>query len=187
MEFLYLNTERLEFRFNDIIYAQIDGISMGNPLDRVLVYIFGGYLENVLKNATSPTFIIANLMIFFSVFSSMEKAEAFHLQLYSLHPSLRFTMEEERDSSLPFLDVPLGRRTVLVSLVFTVKLYLLDYRPVGIVFFFPDPGSKIYFLLSPIVCLCYVLLVSSIVQRKHSCNYPGQWLRGKCFFTVRLS
>lgn len=119
----------MEFSFNDIMYAQIDDVSIGSPLGPVLANIF--MKSFLLKNATSPIFIIVMLVIYF--LSSIPVAKVF--QLNSLHLSLQFTMEEKCDLSLLFLDGLLIGKMVLSSLVFIVNLHLLDYTSIGIICF----------------------------------------------------
>ena len=41
----------------------------------------------------------------FACLSSRNEALSFFQQLNDLHPSLTFTMDEEKDNQLPFLDV----------------------------------------------------------------------------------
>ena len=41
----------------------------------------------------------------FACFSSQNEALPFFERLNDLHPSLNFTMDEEKDNQLPFLDV----------------------------------------------------------------------------------
>ena len=45
----------------------------------------------------------------FSLFESKARCAAFHQRL-DLHPALRFTLEEEDNGSLPFLDVRVTRK-----------------------------------------------------------------------------
>lgn len=57
LECMHLATEGVEFSFNDIVYADVDGLSMGSPLCPVLA------------------------LCIFSVFDCMEEIEAFPFQL----------------------------------------------------------------------------------------------------------
>ena len=40
--------KNVEFRFNNCIYKQVDGVAMGSPLGPVLASIFVGYFEFIL-------------------------------------------------------------------------------------------------------------------------------------------
>ena len=49
-------TSSVEFSFNNIMYKQIDGISMGSPLGPALANIFVGFYEQQLFQTTNkPT------------------------------------------------------------------------------------------------------------------------------------
>ena len=43
-------TTSVEFSFDNIVYKQIDGVAMDNPLDPVLANIFVGYRKEKLLN-----------------------------------------------------------------------------------------------------------------------------------------
>lgn len=78
LEFMHLATEGVEFSFNNIMYAQMDGISM-RP---VLANIFVGFYEHHLFESCHKPFL--NLRYdTFSFFNSFQEAGAFHLN--SLH------------------------------------------------------------------------------------------------------
>ena len=93
---------------NDGYYQQIDGLAMGSPPAPLLANgwmhkfdpiirddapLFARYMDDHLRN------IKAN------------KVQEKLVQINSLHPSLKFTMEGEHDSSLPFLDMLIKRNT----------------------------------------------------------------------------
>ena len=81
---LYMAVKNVEFRFNISIYRPMD--LYGQPLGPVLVNIFVGYFEsNLFKDVERP--LISNMLI-----------------KSSLHPSLKFMIENEVKGSLPFLD-----------------------------------------------------------------------------------
>ena len=50
---LYLCTSNSCFLFNDTLYEQIDGISMGSPLDPVMAIIFMIYFESLLQKRSN--------------------------------------------------------------------------------------------------------------------------------------
>lgn len=93
---LYIIMELGEFSFNDIMHVQIDGVSIGRLLGTVLTNIFIVFFlnENILFERYSKTNVYLRFVDdTFSVFDSMEEAEAFYLQLNFLHPSIQFTVE----------------------------------------------------------------------------------------------
>ena len=117
------------FLFNGVYYKQIDGCAMGSPLASLMADIF---MNSILESAidarkdeiTSPLFDIVfkspatqeifNILFFgryvddtLAAFNSSEDAQRFLNFLNSLHPSIKFTMEEEMDGVLgkAFLDI----------------------------------------------------------------------------------
>ena len=99
-------TSCVEFSFNNIMFRQIDGVAMGSPLGPALANIFVGYYENKLFASNSKTFLYQRYVDdIFSIFATETQCDQFFAVLNSLHPSLRFTVEKEKDGVLPFLDV----------------------------------------------------------------------------------
>lgn len=87
------------------------GIAMGSPLGPVLANIFVGYYERILfGNVQKPCVYMRYVEDTFSIFDSAIDATNFLAQLNSLHPSIKFTMEVEKDMALPFLDVLVERK-----------------------------------------------------------------------------
>ena len=103
-------TKSVSFSFNEIIYRQIDGISMGSRLGPILANVFVGFHERLLfEKFPKPFFYLRYVDDTFLTFSSRNDALSFFHKLNDLHPSLSFTMEEEKSNKLPFLDVPVER------------------------------------------------------------------------------
>ena len=99
-------TSCVEFSFNNIMFRQIDGVAMGSPLGPALANIFVGYYENKLFASNSKTVLYQRYVDdIFSIFATETQCDQFFAVLNSLHPSLRFTVEKEKDGVLPFLDV----------------------------------------------------------------------------------
>ena len=48
MELIELATKSISFSFNDTMYRQVDGISMGPLSGPILAYIFVGFYEKLL-------------------------------------------------------------------------------------------------------------------------------------------
>ena len=103
-------TSGVEFSFNDIMYKQTDGVAMGSPLGPALANIFRGfYEEKLLSQISKPSTYFRYIDDTFAMFSNEEKSENFFNQLNSLHPSLKFTLEKEKNNCLPFFDVNVER------------------------------------------------------------------------------
>lgn len=64
-EFMYLPMKWREFSLNDIMYSEIDRVSIGKTLGSVLANIFLGVYESFfLNNGTRPMFLIAMVILF---------------------------------------------------------------------------------------------------------------------------
>lgn len=103
------------FVFDHGVYQQIDGVAMGSPLAPALANIFLIYLEKKLfssdnnTNAHWPTFYKRYVDDTFATFRQREDIEIFLTSINSLHEQIKFTVEIESDSALPFLDVRITR------------------------------------------------------------------------------
>ena len=98
------------FLFNDEVYQQIDGLSMGSPLAPILANWFVNKVESRLlqdANVKQPKFYWRYVDDIFAIFESTEDRDEFFRLLNSEHKNLEFTMENMDNSkrSLPFLDV----------------------------------------------------------------------------------
>ena len=79
---------------------------MGSPLGPALANIFVDYYENKLFAFNSKTFLYQRYVDdIISIFTTETQGDQVFAVLNSLHPSLRFTVEKEKDGVLPFLDV----------------------------------------------------------------------------------
>ena len=96
------------FLHRDSLYKQEDGVSMGNPLAPTMANFFLGFLEETLFKNTDPdypVFYVRYVDDVFCIFRNNVDFKNFFERLNSLHVSLKFTYEESRGSTLPFLDV----------------------------------------------------------------------------------
>lgn len=102
-------TTDVEFSFDDVMYRQIDGVAMGSPLGPVLANIFVGFCELRLEPDQWPMFYGRFVDDTFSIFPSVDESQDFFRLLNGLHPALQFTVENECDGILPFMDVLVKR------------------------------------------------------------------------------
>ena len=96
--------------YNDDLYQQINGVSMGGPLAPSLANIFLADLENKLLDDCLPrcTYFPELFLRYvddcFALFDNLDNASLFLDRLNNLHPSIKFTMERS-NNCMPFLDV----------------------------------------------------------------------------------
>ena len=96
------------FLFNQKFYLQIDGVAMGSPVAPVIADIWMQHFEEKAINTSpvKPTIWKRYVDDTFCILKSNE-VETFLNHLNSVHQKIQFTMEMEKDNSLPFLDVKL--------------------------------------------------------------------------------
>ena len=110
VELMKVATKSVSFSFNDTMYHQVDGISMGSPLGSILANIFVEFYEKLLFDRFPKLYIYLHYADeAFTCFSSCNKVLLFFHCLNKLHPSLIFPMDEEKDNKLPFLAVLVER------------------------------------------------------------------------------
>ena len=92
------------FNFNDTIYRQTDGVTMGSPLGPSVANMFVGYQEiKLFLNVKKPLIYYRYVDDTFAVFENEVDYEKSLSLPKSLHSSLRFTFLKELNSSLRFL------------------------------------------------------------------------------------
>ena len=132
-------TSETHFIFNNEIYDQIDGVSMGSPLAPILANLFMGYHENDWIEKTQvakPVFYKIYVDNIFAVFEPELDEEIFHTYLDTKHKIIKFTYENQIENKFPFLDILISNNENLQTSVFHKKTYtglLLNYFS-----FFPD-------------------------------------------------
>ena len=102
---LKIETSETHFIFNNEIYDQIDGVSVGSPLAPILANFFMGYLEKdwVEKaQVAKTTFYKRYIDDIFAVFESELDAETFNTYLNNKHKNINFTYEKQNENKLPF-------------------------------------------------------------------------------------
>ena len=109
-ELMGIATKSVSFNFNEIMYRQIESVSMGSPLGLILTNIFIGFQERRLFDRFPKPFIYLRYMVdTFVSFRSRSDDLVFFDILNQLHSSLTFTIEEENIGQLPFLDLLVER------------------------------------------------------------------------------
>ena len=102
------------FLFNNNTYLQVDGVSMGSPLGPTLANISLCHHEEIWLNNCPDDYKPIQYYRYvddnFTIFSNPDHKEHFFEYLNSRHPNFKFTMETERNNSLPFLDLRIFRQ-----------------------------------------------------------------------------
>ncbi|NJN44452.1 MAG: hypothetical protein HC806_06855 [Anaerolineae bacterium] len=110
------------FIFNNILYNQFEGLGMGLPLGPTFANIFMCFNEKIWLDQCP-----ANIKPFlyrryvddcFLLFKNRDMAYDFLKYLNSRHPNIKFTIEEEKSSCLPFLDTLVHKGSSFSTSVF---------------------------------------------------------------------
>ena len=106
-------------QFYDTIYKQIHGCAMGSPVSPVVANLCMEEIEKTAINATpdSPKFWKWHVDDSFCIIKR-DAVASFHDSLTSIHQHISFTIEQESNSQLPFLDTLISRdnRKLLVDI-----------------------------------------------------------------------
>ena len=96
------------FQPGDNFYEQTDGAAMGSPLSPVIANLYLESLEAsaILSAPLKPRVWVRYVDDTFVVWPhGLDNLSVFHSHLDQQHPSIKFTVEQEQDGQLPFLDV----------------------------------------------------------------------------------
>ena len=103
---MLIATREAEFSFNNQMYKQLDSVAMGSPLGPALANILVRFHESrIIDNTVKPGVCVRFVDDTFAIFGYELDCDHFQEKLNSLHPTLKFTVEKEQNSSLNFLDV----------------------------------------------------------------------------------
>ena len=107
---LIVATKETHFIFNNLVYDQINGVSMGSPLAPVLANVFMCYLENQVFTTytnTKPLLYKRYVDDCFLIFDNAKSVVPFFSFFNKQHNNIRFTKEEQlKDiNEFPFLDL----------------------------------------------------------------------------------
>ena len=99
------------FVFQGKVYYQFDGVAMGNSLGPILANIFMAHLEEtyIIGSPHCPEFYRRYVDDTFCLFRSQTDVRLFHEFINTLHPSIKFDIEEECENKLEFLDTVIER------------------------------------------------------------------------------
>jgi hypothetical protein len=101
------------FIFDNELYQQVDGVSMGSPISPVLANIFLCDFEKRFLDTCPaefrPSFYKRYVDDTFIVFDTEEQADHFLEYINNCHPNIHFTIEKEEEKSIPFLDILIHR------------------------------------------------------------------------------
>ena len=117
-------TAQTHFMFNGDYYDQVDGVAMGSPLGPVLANLFMSHHEKIwLSKYQGPPVKFYKRYVddIFCLFDHKDHAKLFLEYLNKQHACIKFTLEEEENSKLPFLDV-------LISKLGVDQFHLTTYR-----------------------------------------------------------
>ena len=117
-------TAQTHFLFNGDYYDQVDGVAMGSPLGPVLANLFMSHYEKIwLDNYQGPPVKFYKRYVddIFCLFDNLDQAKEFLEYLNRQHACIKFTMEEEENGKLPYLDV-------LISKLDDGKFHLTTFR-----------------------------------------------------------
>ncbi len=92
------------YQFNGKFYQQVKGMPMGPQisaliaeavLQRLEAIVFQTFTPKLWKRYADGTFVIIDT----------DKHSDFHIALNNALPGIQFTLDKEKDSTLPFLDI----------------------------------------------------------------------------------
>ncbi|XP_058446374.1 uncharacterized protein LOC131427320 [Malaya genurostris] len=97
------------FKFRGKFYKQLQGAPMGNPLSPFLCVLFMANLEELLnKQGLLPNRWWRYVDDIFCIIKRNDLSNFLEI-INNLHKNIKFTYEEEKDNSLPFLDILIVR------------------------------------------------------------------------------
>ena len=111
-ELLILCTKNIYFTFNNETYIQVDGVAMGSMLGPVLANIFMVELEtSVIPNLSNKVKLWKRFVDNTYCLARLEYIDTILLALNSFHKNIKFTIEIEKDNTIPFLDMLIIRKS----------------------------------------------------------------------------
>lgn len=109
---LRIATSESHFIFNEKFYDQIDGVAMGSPLAPTLANIFIHELELQYMNRLNELGVnnwLRYVDDIFLLIKDKKCCETILDFLNNIHPSIKFSSQQENDNELSFLDIKIKR------------------------------------------------------------------------------
>ena len=141
IELIKLCVKECKFEFNGKFYSQNFGMAMGNPLSPVLSNLYMEFFEKKILSSIIPRNVVWFRYVddIICVWPGNEDVNNFFDRLNQLVPSIKFTMEMEKDGCLPFLDVFIRRK----SNVFKYSVYRKPTNISSYVHFYSGQNKKV--------------------------------------------
>ena len=98
------------FQYNGLIYEQKDGAAMGSPVSEVIANLYvEEFEERAIATATYKPKIWKRYVDDTFTILGKDYVDGFLQHLNSQQPTIRFTMEIEKDNTIPFLETSVSR------------------------------------------------------------------------------
>ncbi|XP_035701311.1 uncharacterized protein LOC110862299 [Folsomia candida] len=105
MELLEICLSSTYFKYNGQYYRQKEGAAMGSPLSPIIAELFLQMLENsIIKNFRDIILWRRYVDDVIAIIRQRRNKKILQ-EINNFHPSIKFTIEEEKEGRLPFLDV----------------------------------------------------------------------------------
>ena len=99
------------FVYNDSIYKQIHGCAMGSPVSPVVANLCMGAIEEMAINTTPvPSKVWKRYVDDSFCIIKRNAVDSFHNTLNSIDQHISFTIEEENNNQIAFLDALVSRK-----------------------------------------------------------------------------
>ena len=107
LEFVLSNSY---FIYNDVTHKQIHGCAMGSPVSAIVANLCMEVIEEqAIQSAITPPNIWKRFVDDSFAIINKNAIISFHNTLNSIDPSIKFTIEHEKDGQIAFLDTLVSR------------------------------------------------------------------------------